>query len=222
MHVWALGQSCEIPAAFAKCQEQLYNFSPHPWTSEKVNDQLSQILLVSRKKSLEHTEISREDALPPSGPTPLGPHFFWIVVCAVCAAPDSAACCCFSCCSCSCCGLLPLLLLLFSACFCCLYNCCCCFWAADCRTSFPTFAVFDLLKMSITFFTIDWNPFDLHHLEQNLLVSHRIPTGRRSSSPLHLSIWLSAFGPPCCCSCVKNSPLPLLTFQNIKNNFTID
>ena len=114
VHVWALGLSCETPAAFAKCQEQFYNFSPPlPMTSEKVNDQLLQILLVSRKKSLEHTENPREHAPPPSGPTPRGPHFFWVVVCAVCVAPDSAACCCFSCCLCSCCGLLlPLLLLL--------------------------------------------------------------------------------------------------------------
>ena len=42
-------------------------------------------IFAPQKKSLEHTEIPREDAPPPSGPTPLGPHFFWVVVCAVCA-----------------------------------------------------------------------------------------------------------------------------------------
>ena len=42
-----------------------------------------------KKKSLEHNrKIPRDDA-PPSL---LDPHFFWVVVCAVCAAPNSAAC----------------------------------------------------------------------------------------------------------------------------------
>ena len=65
---------------------------------------------------------------------PLGPHFFWFVVCVVCAAPDSACLLLLSCYLCSCCGLLlPLLLLLlvlvsavctiaaFFFCFCCCF-----------------------------------------------------------------------------------------------------
>ena len=129
--------------------------------------------LYPEKKPRTQPKFHKKTPSPPSGPTPLGPHFFWVVVCAVCAAPDSAACCCFSCCLCSCCGLLlPLLLLLlvlvsavrtiaaafFSA------FVCCCFWAADPRPPPPTFAVFDLPKCQQQFLTIDWNPFDLNQL----------------------------------------------------------
>ena len=56
-------------------------------TSEKLNDQLLQILLVSRTKK-PRTQPTL--LLPPSGPTPLGHHCFWVVACAVCAALDSA------------------------------------------------------------------------------------------------------------------------------------
>ena len=78
--------------------------------------------------------------LPPSGPTPLGPHCFRVVVCAVCAAPDSAVCCCFSCCLCSRCGLLlPLFLLLLVL--------VAAFGPSTVEhSSPPTFAVFDLPK----------------------------------------------------------------------------
>ena len=63
VHVWALRLSCETPATFAKCQEQFHIFCPQ--TSEKVNNQLLQILLVSRKKASNTTEIPWEDAFPP-------------------------------------------------------------------------------------------------------------------------------------------------------------
>ena len=111
VHVWAHGLSCETPVTFAKCQEQFYNcfFCPH-----KIMTNCCKFCL-HPEKSLEHNRNSTGTLppSPPSGPTPLGPHFFWVVVCAVCAAPDSAACCSYSCCLCSCCGLLlPLFLLL--------------------------------------------------------------------------------------------------------------
>ena len=95
VHVWA----------FAKCQEQFYNFS-----FPKKSMTIYYKFCLYPEKSLEHTEIPREDTPPPSGPTPLGPHFFWVVVCAVCIAPDSAACCCSSCCRCFCCYFCLLLL----------------------------------------------------------------------------------------------------------------
>ena len=51
-----------------------------PKTSEKVNDQLLQILLVSRKKKTSNTpKFYGKTPLPPSGPTTLGPHCFWVV-----------------------------------------------------------------------------------------------------------------------------------------------
>ena len=76
--------SCETPAAFAKCQEQFTIDLPHSFPFldfRKINDQLSQIMFASRKKDTNTTEIP-QDALPPSGP-PLGPHFFWVVVCSL-------------------------------------------------------------------------------------------------------------------------------------------
>ena len=60
---------------------------------------------IQKKKDTNTTEIP-QDAIPPSGPTPLGPHF-----------------------------LLFLSLLLVAAtcaCFCCLYNCCCFFYFCSC------------------------------------------------------------------------------------------
>ena len=58
-------------------------------------------------------------------------------------------------------------------------------------------------------------------------VSHRISTGRRSSSNSHhpsgpktfrsqfFWVWPPRIRPPCSCCCVKNTPLPLSTFQNV-------
>ena len=116
---WCLKRRCQLctfgvtgkPGGFCKMSRtilQLIDLPPHK-TSEKVNDQLLQILLVSKKKKKPRTQPKFHVTTPPSGPTPLGPHCFWVVVCA---APDSAACCCFSCCLCSCCGLLPPLFVL--------------------------------------------------------------------------------------------------------------
>ena len=64
-------------------------------------------------------------------------------------------------------------------------------------------------------------------MRQNLPVSHRISTGRRSSSNSHhpsgpktfrsqfFWVWPPRIRPPCSCCCVKNTPLPLSTFQNV-------
>ena len=126
VHVWAHGLSCETPVAFAKCQEQFYNrFDSHK-TSEKVNDQLLQILLVSRKKASNTTEIPRDDA-----PSHLrDPHllaltfsgllfvlFVLLLILLIVAAflvafVPVAACCCRCFCCCLCLFLLLLLLLL--------------------------------------------------------------------------------------------------------------
>ena len=76
------------------------------------------------------------------------------------------------------------------------------------------------------------NNFFYNQLRQHFPVSHRICTGRHSSSPppppttlraptplgLNSVFGFSAFGPLCSCCCVKNTPLPLLTFQNVNNN----
>ena len=173
-----------------KCQEQLQLICP---PLEKVNDQLLQIF----QKKVSNTTV------PPLGPTPLGLHFFLgcclccLLVAFLVACVPVAACCC--------------------RCFC----CCLCLFAAS---GPPTFAVFDLSKMLLTFFTIDWSPLNLNQLRQNLPVSHRISTGRRSSSPppphtswalIFLGLALLHSGLPCSCCCVKNTPLPLLTFQNV-------
>ena len=107
-----------------------------------------------KKTRLEHNRTKFHGMTPPrplSGPTPLGPHCFWVVVCAVCAAPDSAACCCFSCCLCSCCGLL--LPLFFAACA------WCCFWAANRRTLPSHLCNVWPSKMLTTFFKTDWSPY---------------------------------------------------------------
>ena len=68
-----------------------------------------------------------------------------------------------------------------------------------------------------------------------VVLSHRISAGRHSSPspfPIHHPsaphtswpqlFWVClspAFGPPCSCCCVKNTPLPLLTFQNVCTAF---
>ena len=208
VHVWALGLSCETPAALAKCQEQFYNwFAPPPQTSEKVNNHLSQILLASRKKSLEHNRNSTGRRLPTFGTHTSWPSLFWVVVCAVvlllilllvavflllvfllrlaAAATFAAACGCF-CCLCSCCCFFLLLLLLLLL--------------LGRRPSNPPSAMFDLQKSQEQFY--NWlEPFDLNQLWQNLLVSHRNSTGTRSSPALSPTLRsptpnFSWFGPP--------------------------
>ena len=98
------------PGGFCKMSRTILQLicPPPPSDFRKKSDQLLQILVVSRKKASNTTEIPREDT-----PRHLRDPHLLALVCAVCAAPDSAACCCFSCCWCSCCGLLlPLFLLL--------------------------------------------------------------------------------------------------------------
>ena len=107
------------------------SFFPSPTPLDfrkKTMTNFCKFCLYPEKRSLEHNRTKfhgKTLPLPPSGPTPLGPHCFWVVVCGVC-------------CLCSCCGLL---LPLFLA--------CCCFWAADCRTSLPL----TFVEMSIQFFS---------------------------------------------------------------------
>ena len=96
-------------------------------------------LYPEQKPRTQPNEIPREDAPHPfSGPTPLGPHCSWVVVCAVCAALlllvaaflvacDPVAACC---CRCFCCCLCLLLLL----------------GRRPSNPSLPTFAVFDRPK----------------------------------------------------------------------------
>ena len=119
----------------AKCQEQFYIFFALPLLlrlPKKSMTNYYKFCLYPEKKLRTHRNSTGRRLSPLSGPTPLGPLFFWVVVCAVCAATDSAACCCFSCCLCSCCGLLPLLLLLLvlvsAVCtIAAAFFCCCCF-----------------------------------------------------------------------------------------------
>ncbi len=79
-------------------------------TSEKVNDQLLQILLVSKKqrRTLRHTSW---------------PHFFWVVVCAAFAAVFAVFHVCAACCLCFLFLLFLLFLMLFNFCL----HCCFCF-----------------------------------------------------------------------------------------------
>ena len=121
---------------------------------------------------------------PPSGPTLVGPHCFWVVVCAVCAAPDSAAC------------LLLFLLLVFlmrlaaAAVF--AADCaCCCFWAADRRTPPPL----PPLKR-LTFQNVNYNllqsietkcagiPTEFPREDTPICPSHLPATTLRSATPL--------------------------------------
>ena len=100
--------------AFAKCQEQFYNwFAPIRLPKKSMTNYCKFCLYPEQKLRTQPNKIPREDASPPpSGPTPLGPHCFWVVVCAVCAALLLLVAA-FPCCLCSCCGLLlPLFLLL--------------------------------------------------------------------------------------------------------------
>ena len=161
-----------------------------------------------QKKVSNTTEIPRDDATSPlSGPTPLGPHCFWVVVCAVCAAPDSAACCCFSCCLCSCCGLL--LPLFFAACA------CCCFWAADRRTLPSHLCNVWPSKMLMTFFTTDWSPYTSTNWDKICIPPNFLGKTLLLPPPSWVcpSPHSGLLAPVVCC--VKNTPLPLLTFQNV-------
>ena len=92
-----------------------------PKTSEKSMTNCK-ILLVSRKKTLNTIELHGKTLSPPPGPTSLGPHCFWVVICAICAAPDSAACCLLF-------LLLVFLLRLAAAAVFAAACACCCFWA---------------------------------------------------------------------------------------------
>ena len=163
---------------------------PSPQTSEKVNNQLLQILLASRKKTRTQPKFHWKTPLSPLGPTPLGPHFFWVVVSAVCAAPDSAARCCFCCCLCSCCGLLlPLLLLLLV-----LVSVVCAVAAAfflllllplllllGRRPSNPPLQCFALKNVKNNF-TIDWNPLTSTNCDKLCWYPTEIP--REHAPPL--------------------------------------
>ena len=159
VHVWAHGLSCETPAAFCKMSRTILHFflpSLLLRLPKKSMTNYRKFCLYPEKRPRTHRSSTGRRLSPPSGPTPLGPHFLLVVVCAVCAAPDSAACCCFSCCLCSCCGLLPLLLLLLvlvtAVCtIAAVFFCCCCFCLLlllGRRPSNPLLhlAVFDLPK----------------------------------------------------------------------------
>ena len=65
--------SCETPAAFAKCQEQFHNRFAPPLTSKKVNNQLLQILLASRKKKSPEHNRNSTGRRPPT----FGTHTSW-------------------------------------------------------------------------------------------------------------------------------------------------
>ena len=84
--------------------------------------------------------------------------------------------------------------------------------------------------MLITFFTIDWSPLTSTNCPPNfhgetLLLPSPLPhhpSGPHTSWPY--LFWVCplppAFGPPCsCCLLCENTPLPLLTFQNVCTAF---
>ena len=154
VHVWAHGLSCEPRWLLQNVKNNFTIDLPpsHKNPNNSMTNCCKICLYPEKKKSLEHNErnpTGRRPSLPPSGPTPLGPHFFWVVVCAVCAAPDSAAClvacvpAAACCCSCFCCCLCLLLLLGRRP--------------SNPQTP-PTFAVFDLPNVNNTFFIASLPP----------------------------------------------------------------
>ena len=156
---------------------------------------------ILKKKSLEPNRNStgRRPLSPPSGPTPLGPHFFWVVVCAVCAAPDSVACCCFACCLCSCC-------------------CLCVFLLSGRRPSpLPPLQCLTFQNVNNNFFTIDWSSQPIEtkfagippnfHGKTLLLPPLPPPFGAPHLLASIFLVWPPppVFGPLCCCCCEKHT-----------------
>ena len=133
-----LGLSCETPAAFAKCQEQFYNWFA-PWESMT---NYCKFCLYPEKKLRTQPKFHGTPP-PPSRPTPLGPIFLGCCLCCLC-------------CSWFCCLLLLL----------------------GRRPSNPLPSHLCSVWPSKMLITIFYN-----QLRQKLPVSHRISTGKHSSSP---------------------------------------
>ena len=72
VHVWALGLSCETPAAFAKCQEQFYNGFALPLSLPKKSMTNYYKFCLYPEKSLEHNRNSTGRR-----PSTFGTHTFW-------------------------------------------------------------------------------------------------------------------------------------------------
>ena len=170
--------------------------------------------------------------IPPSGPTPLGPHFFWIclfvlfvlllilrllllLVFLLRLAAAAAACACF-CCLCSCCCIFLLLLLLWLL-------------LLGRRPSNPTHLQCLTFKNGKNNSTIDWNNLTSTNCNKIRWYptenprEHAPPLPHHPSGPHTPLLNFSGFGPShsglLAAVVVKNTPLPLLTFQNVCTDF---